>query len=235
MNKRSKKYKESAKLVEDRSYALKEGVDLIKKFINVKFDSSVEVHINMNLNPKHASQNLRDTVILPNGSGKKLKIAALVEGDNQKKAEKAGADFFILDEIAEKISKGQIDFDVAITTPSAIKKVAKLAKILGPKGLMPSPKAGTVGEDVTAMISDLKKGKIEYKCDKFGIIHSIVGKVSFEKEKIVENLIELLRSISENKPSDVKGRYFKKISLSTTMGPSIDIILKDALSCLLKK
>jgi len=230
MKKYGKKYLEKKKLVKEENLPLKEAVSLALETSPTKFDATVEVHANMNLDPKHADQNLRATVSLPNGTGKEVKIAVFAEEAEAKKALAAGAHKAGEDDLIEEVSKGNIDFDAVVATPAIMKKMGKIAKILGPKGLMPSPKAGSVTDDVTKAVEELKKGKLEYRCDKSGIVHVGIGKTSFGEEKILENLKSLLISINENKPSGVKGAYFKTISITTSMGPGIRLDLSDALS-----
>lgn len=204
-------------------HSLADGIALVVATSPTKFDATIEVHIRTSCNPKHADQIVRASIVLPHGTGKTKKIAVFAEGAEAKAAKDAGADVVGGEELVEKVLKGNIDFEIAISTPDMMKKLAKAAKVLGPKGLMPSPKSGTVTEDVAKAIDELKKGKIEFKTDKQGIIHSVLGKVSFGEKKILENAEAFLSAVKDAKPSGVKGTYLQKISLCTSMGPSITL------------
>lgn len=219
--KRSKKYLEAAKLVDsDKIYALEEAVALVKKTSTTKFDASIDVSFNLNVDPKQADQQVRGTLVLPNGNGKTKKVLAIT--DKVEEAKAAGADFVGGKEMLEKIQHDNwFEFDVIVATPNMMGEIGKYARLLGPKGLMPNPKAGTVGPDVAKAIKDIKAGKVEYRVDKEGNMHVSVAKVSFEDSKIVENLVALTDAIVKAKPAAVKGTYVKNAVLSTTMGPSV--------------
>ncbi|MCH5254955.1 MAG: 50S ribosomal protein L1 [Lachnospiraceae bacterium] len=223
--KHGKKYQEAAKLV-DRSvqYEPAEAVALVKKTSCAKFDETVEVHIRTGCDGRHAEQQIRGAVVLPNGTGKAVKVLVFAKGDKVSEAEAAGADYVGGDELIPKIQNdGWLDFDVVVATPDMMGVVGRLGKVLGPKGLMPNPKAGTVTMDVTKAVNDIKAGKIEYRLDKANIIHVPVGKVSFEEAKLQENFDALMEAIVKAKPSAVKGQYLKSITLSTTMGPGVKV------------
>ena len=211
----------------DKLYTLKEASDIIKSFSNLKFDSSVDLALNLGVDPKKADQNVRGVVSLPNGTGKDVKVLALVTPDKEDEAKKSGADFVGLDEYLQKIKDGWTDVDVIITMPSVMGKLGPLGKVLGPRGLMPNPKTGTVTMDIKKAIIDVKSGKIDFKVDKSGIIHASVGKSSFDPKKIHENVDEFLKTVIKLKPSTTKGTYVKSIFLSSTMSPSIPIDLKE--------
>jgi large subunit ribosomal protein L1 len=217
-----KRLNEAVKLVDkSKIYILDEAVSLVKETAKAKFDETIEVHVRLGIDPKQSDQIVRGTVSLPHGIGKTRKVVVLAKGEKQKEAEKAGADIVGSDDLIESISKGNLDFDVLVATPDIMKDLSKVAKILGPKGLMPNPKSGTVTFDIGATVEDLKKGRVEYKNDSFGIIHVPVGKASFEKEKLVDNIKALVEAILKVKPSSSKGQYIKSISISSTMGPGI--------------
>jgi len=203
-----------------------EAVKILKDTATAKFDETVEFHANLNIDPKYADQQLRTTVTLPHGVGKSIKIAVLTNENNISEAQAAGADIVGTDDLIEQISQGQIDFDLLIATPDMMPKLAKLGRVLGPKGLMPSPKSGTVSTTLTETLSDFKKGKFEYKADKSGVVHVSFGKSSFTEPQLTENLTALYQSIEQNRPSGVKGKYFKKIFICTSMGPSIQLNLE---------
>ncbi|WP_413854600.1 50S ribosomal protein L1 [Candidatus Ruminimicrobium bovinum] len=220
----SKRLNEVSKLVDSsKLYSIKEAASLIKQTAKAKFDESVEVHVRLGIDPKKSDQIVRGTVSLPNGIGKTRKVVVIAKGEKQAEAQKAGADESGSVDIIEKISKGWLDFDVLVATPDCMKDLSKVAKILGPKGLMPNPKSGTVTFEVGQTVTELKKGRVEYKNDSFGIIHCAVGKVSFDETKIAENIKALLEAIQKAKPSVSKGQYIKSISVSSTMGPGIYI------------
>ena len=217
-----KRLNETAKLVDkSKIYILDEAVSLVKETAKAKFDETIEVHVRLGIDPKQSDQIVRGTVSLPHGIGKTRRVAVLAKGEKQKEAEKAGADIIGSDDLIESISKGSLDFDVLVATPDIMKDLSKVAKILGPKGLMPNPKSGTVTFDIGAIVKELKKGRVEYKNDSFGIIHVPVGKASFEKEKLVDNIKALVEAVLKAKPSSSKGQYIKSISISSTMGPGI--------------
>ena len=226
MRKLSRRHKENVEKTKHKIYSnLDEAIQILKETATTKFIESVELHANLNIDPKYADQQLRTTVTLPHGVGKQVKIAVLTNEGNFEEATKAGADIVGNDELIESITKGNIDFDLLISTPNMMPKLAKLGRVLGPKGLMPSPKSGTVSSTLTATLTDFKKGKFEYKADKTGIVHITFGKVNFTESQLVENLQALYASIEKNRPSGVKGKYFKSLSLCTTMGPSIKLDL----------
>ncbi|HEX5456727.1 MAG TPA: 50S ribosomal protein L1 [Candidatus Saccharimonadales bacterium] len=224
MERRSKKYRKNAELVEkDKEYKLEDALELACKTATTKFDSSVELHIRLSVDPKQADQNIRDSVILPAGTGKTLKIAVFADEVNAKKAKAAGADIAGEETVLNMLEKGQIDFDVLIAMPNMMVKLAKHARTLGPKGLMPNPKSGTVTADVAKAVEQSKSGKTEYRVDSAGIVHVAVGKASFGAKKLKQNADELISSIKQNKPASVKGVYIKTVYASTTMGPSVPI------------
>ena len=223
--KRSKRYVSNLeKLDKNKAYSVEEAVKLVKETSNAKFDSTIEVAMNLNLDTKKNDQQLRGAVVLPNGTGKTKRILVLAKGDQAKAAKEAGADFVGDLDMIQKIEKESwFDYDVIIATPEMMPMLGKIGKILGPKGLMPNPKTGTVTMDVAKAVSDTKKGKVEYRTDSYGNIHGIVGKVSFDTDKLVENLNAFVNNILKIKPATVKGNYVKNISISSTMGPGIKI------------
>ena len=224
MSKMSKNRKEViAKIDLNKSYSLDEASSLVKDFSKVKFDESIDLAVRLGVDPKQANQMVRGVASLPHGTGKDLKVLALVTADKEDEAKNAGADFVGLDEYIEKIKNGWTDIDVIITMPAVMGKLGALGKVLGPRGLMPNPKSGTVTMDIGKAVSDVKKGKIDFKVDKTGIIHAAIGKVSFDAKKISENADELLQTINKLKPTSSKGTYFKSITLSSTMGVGISI------------
>jgi large subunit ribosomal protein L1 len=226
MRKLSRRQKENVQKTKNKIYSnLEEAVLTIKETATTKFVESVELHANLNIDPKYADQQLRTTVTLPHGIGKQVKIAVLTNEENFEEAIQAGADIIGNEELIENITKGIINFDLLIATPNMMPKLAKLGRVLGPKGLMPSPKSGTVSNTLTATLTDFKKGKFEYKADKTGIVHVTIGKVNFTKNQLVDNLQALYSSIEKNRPAGVKGKYFKSLFLSTTMGPSLKLDL----------
>jgi len=204
---------------------LQEAINTLKKTANTNFVETFELHANLNINPRYSNQQLRSTVILPNGNGKEIKIAVLTDEENFLEAKSAGAYIVGNIDLIEDINKGNIKFDLLITTPNMMPKLAKLGRILGPKGLMPSPKSGTVTTNLKDSLAEFKKGKFEYKADKTGIVHVNFGNINFTNEELVENINELYQSIEQNRPSGVKGKYFKSLFMSTTMGPSIKLDL----------
>ena len=211
------------KIDAEKSYSLDEASTLVKEVTTTKFDSSVDLAIRLGVDPKKANEMVRGVVSLPHGTGKSLKLLALVTPDKEEEAKKAGADLVGLDDYIEKIKKGWVDVDVIVTMPSVMGKLGPLGKVLGPRGLMPNPKTGTVTMDIAKAVSDIKGGKIDFKVDKTGIIHASVGKVSFTADKIKDNANELIKTIIKLKPSGAKGTYIKSISMSSTMSPGIAI------------
>lgn len=221
-----KKYREAAKLIEkDKIYPLSEAIGLAIKTNPAKFDASVELHINLGVDPKQADQNVRDTVVMPAGTGKTIRIAVLAEDEEAAKAKKAGADLSDADKIFADLDKESIAFDVLISTPQMMAKLGKYARLLGPRGLMPNPKSGTVTANVATAVEEAKAGKVEYRVDQAGIVHLAIGKVSFTPEKLIQNAEAVLSSIRAAKPASIKGVYIKYIYLTTTMGPSIKVEL----------
>ena len=224
MAKLSKKQKEARSKVDSKSlYNLKDASNLVKEISTSKFDGSVDLAIRLGVDPRKANQMVRGVVTLPHGTGKVLRVLALVTPDKEAEATEAGADFVGLDEYLKKIKEGWTDVDVIVTMPSVMGKLGPLGKVLGPRGLMPNPKTGTVTMDVRKAVTDVKGGKIDFKVDKTGIIHASVGKVSFEAKKIEENADELLNTIQKLRPTTIKGTYVKSIFMSSTMSPSIGI------------
>ncbi len=223
--KHGKKYTEAAKLVDKtKLYEPEEAIELVKKTASAKFDETVEVHIRTGCDGRHAEQQIRGAVVLPNGTGKTVRVLVFAKGDKATEAEQAGADHVGAEELIPKIQNdGWLDFDVVIATPDMMGVVGRLGKVLGPKGLMPNPKAGTVTMDVTKAINDIKAGKIEYRLDKANIVHVAVGKASFEQDKLQENFNALMEAIVKAKPSSLKGQYLKSVTLATTMGPGVKI------------
>ncbi len=222
MAKRSKKYLEAAKLIDrTKRYPIEEAVELVKKTSITKFDSTVEVAFKMNLDPRKAEQNLRGAMVLPHGPGKTQTVVVIARGEKAKEAQAAGADFVGDTELLQKIQGGWFDFDVMVATPDMMAELGKLGRILGPKGLMPNPKTGTVTMDVTNAVHEIKNGKIEYRVDKVGNIQAPIGKVSFGTEKLIENAKAIYQTMARLKPSTVKGVYMKNITVSSTMGPGI--------------
>ena len=223
MAKFGKKYQEVAKQIEDKLYEVEEAIDLAKKTATAKFDETVEFAVKLGVDPKHADQQVRGAVVLPHGTGKTNRVLVFAKGDKLKEAEAAGADYAGAEELVTKIQGGWADFDVAVATPDMMGLVGRLGKILGPKGLMPNPKVGTVTLDVARAINEIKAGKIEYRTDKAGNIHAPIGKVSFDSEKLVENFYTLMDTLIKVKPSAAKGQYVRSVTISTTMGPGIKI------------
>ena len=223
--KHGKKYVESAKLVDSaKLYDTEEAFSLVVKTAKAKFDESVETHIKLGVDSRHADQQVRGVVVLPHGTGKTLKVLVFAKGEKVKEAEAAGADYVGGEELVAKIQgENWFDFDVVVATPDMMGVVGRLGKVLGPKGLMPNPKAGTVSMDVAKAIADIKAGKIEYRLDKSNIIHCAIGKVSFGEEKLKENFATLMNAVIKAKPAAAKGQYLKSISISSTMGPGIKL------------
>ena len=223
--KHGKKYNESAKLIETgKLYELGEACDVAVKSATAKFDETVEIHVRLGVDSRHADQQVRGAVVLPNGTGKTVRTLVLTKGDKAKEAEAAGSDYVGAEELVAKIqNEGWLDFDVVIATPDMMGMVGRLGKVLGPRGLMPTPKAGTVTPDVAKAVAEAKAGKIEYRLDKTNIIHCPVGKVSFGKEKLEENIDTLMNAIAKAKPAAAKGQYIKSCTIATTMGPGVKV------------
>ncbi|MBL4954546.1 50S ribosomal protein L1 [Neobacillus sp. OS1-32] len=224
MAKKGKKYIEAAKLVDrSKAYPVAEAIDLAKKTSYAKFDATVEVAFRLGVDPKRADQNIRGAVVLPNGTGKTQRVLVFAKGEKLKEAEAAGADYVGDTEYINKIQQGWFDFDVIVATPDMMGEVGKLGRVLGPKGLMPNPKTGTVTFDVARAIAEIKAGKVEYRVDKAGNIHVPIGKTSFENEKLVENFTTVFDTMLKAKPSAAKGTYMKNVTVSSTMGPGVKV------------
>jgi len=224
--KRGKRYRELSKLVEkDKVYSVQEAVQLVKKSSNAKFDETIELCLRLGIDPKRQDQAVRGTVLLPHGTGKSKVVAVVAKGEKAKEAEKAGADVVGGEDLIEKIAKEGIKFDALITTPDCMRDLSKLGKILGPKGLMPSPKTGTVTFEIADAIKRIKAGQVEFRIDGYGIIHLCVGKASFEEKKLVDNISTVIGEVQRVRPPSVKGQYLRSISVSSTMGPGIRVSL----------
>ncbi len=224
LERRGKKYKEAMKAIEkDKEYALKPAIDLLPKISTAKFDATAELHVRLNVDPKQADQNIRDTIVLPAGTGKEVRVAVFAESDDIAEAKKAGADVAGAEDFLAQLDKGVINFDVLIAKPQVMAKLGKYARVLGPKGLMPNPKSGTVTTDITKAVKEAKAGRVEYRVDEAGIIHVAFGKVSFGTEKLLQNAKALLTNVKGSKPSSVKGNFIATAYMSVTMGPSIKI------------
>lgn len=222
----SKRMKESHKAVEEKeTYTLDEAVGLLEKFPQVKFDETVEVHFHLNIDTKKSDQMVRGTLTLPHGTGRDVRIAAFCKGELEQKAKEAGADHVGSEELINKVAGGFLDFDVVVAAPDMMRDLSKLGKVLGPRGMMPTPKAGTVTQEIDKAIKELKAGKIEFKSDKQSGIHLGIGKRSFSKEQIAENIKHVLNAINATKPNSVKGNFIKSMSLTTTMGPGVRVAL----------
>jgi large subunit ribosomal protein L1 len=223
MPKISKRLASLAGKIEDRAYAPLEAIALVKDNANAKFDETMEAHVRLGIDPKYTDQQLRTTVALPNGTGQTVRIAVVTRGEKVAEAKAAGAELAGEEDLVESISKGEMDFDLLIATPDMMPKVAKLGRVLGPRGLMPNPKAGTVTTDLEAAIKEFKAGKLEFRADRTGIVHVRFGKASFSADALLQNLKILQETIDRNKPSGAKGRYWKSLYVTSTMGPSVEV------------
>jgi large subunit ribosomal protein L1 len=224
MQKQGKKFLAAAKQVEQRPYNLNDAVPLVQKIKFAKFDETVELHLRLGVDPKHADQMVRGTVVLPNGLGKSKKVLVIASGDKLKEAEAAGADYVGGEDMVAKIqNEGWTDFDAVIATPDMMRSVGKLGKVLGPRGLMPNPKTGTVTQDVANAVKEVKAGKVEFRVDKTGVIHVPVGKVNFETPKLIENASSLIQAVIKAKPAAAKGKYVKSVTICSTMGPGVHL------------
>jgi large subunit ribosomal protein L1 len=224
MPKQGKKFLAAAKQVEQRPYNLNDAVPLVQKIKFAKFDETVELHLRLGVDPKHADQMVRGTVVLPNGLGKSKKVLVIASGDKLKEAEAAGADYIGGEDMVAKIqNEGWTDFDAVIATPDMMRSVGKLGKVLGPRGLMPNPKTGTVTQDVANAVKEVKAGKVEFRVDKTGVIHVPVGKVNFETPKLIENASSLIQAVIKAKPAAAKGKYVKSVTICSTMGPGVHL------------
>jgi len=223
MGKIGKKYAAARQRVEPRPYRLPDAMKLVREVKYAKFDESVDIAMLLGVDPKHADQMVRGTVILPHGTGKSKRVAVIAAGDKAKEAEEAGADHVGGEDLVEKIQKGFLEFEALVATPDMMRLVGKLGKVLGPKGLMPNPKAGTVTTDVSKAVREIKAGKVEFRVDKTSIIHASIGKTSFEEKKLAENAEVFIRAVHKAKPPAAKGTYFRTVSISSTMGPGIEI------------
>jgi large subunit ribosomal protein L1 len=222
--KSGKKFAAASARVQARPYELEEAITLVQEIKFAKFDETVEVHMRLGVDPKHADQMVRGTIVLPNGLGRSKKVLVIASGDKLREAQEAGADFFGGDEIVNRIqTEGWIDYDAVIATPDMMRSVGKLGKVLGPRGLMPNPKTGTVTTDVVKAIQETKAGKVEFRVDKTGVIHAPVGKVSFAKDKLIENANTLISAVVRAKPAAAKGKYVKSATVCSTMGPGIQL------------
>lgn len=227
MAKRGKKYQEAIKLIDkNKVYEVAEGIELVKKAASAKFDETVEAAFRLGVDPKRADQQIRGAVVLPHGTGKVQRVLVFAKGDKAKEAEAAGADYVGDSDMISKIQGGWFEFDVVVATPDMMGEVGKLGRVLGPKGLMPNPKTGTVTFDVTKAVNEIKAGKIEYRVDKQGNIHAPIGKVSFDADKLAENLAALTEALNRAKPAAAKGVYMKNVSISSTMGPGVRVAVK---------
>lgn len=228
MARRSKSYRNGKEKIEAKEYAVMDAVSLLQEIKTSKFDESVDISMKLNVDPKYPDQMVRGTVVLPNGTGKTNRVLVIAAGEKQKEAQEAGADFVGGDDMVEKIEKEKwFDFDTLIATPDMMKGVGRLGKILGPKGLMPSPKAGTVTFNIQETVSEIKKGRIEFKVDKYGNIHSSIGKISFDQMKITENVKDFVGAILKARPVSLKGKYVKSIFISSSMSPSVKLNIQE--------
>lgn len=224
IERRSKAYQKAHETIDqNKDYTLKEAIEAVIKTSTVKFDATAELHVNLNVDPKHADQNIRDSLVLPNGTGKTVRVAVFAPADLHEAAKKAGADVVGEDDFLEQLKKEEINFDVLVATPEVMAKLGKFAKLLGPKGLMPNPKSGTVTKDVSTAVKEAKAGRVEYRVDEQGIIHLGFGKLSFGLDKLVQNAEEIMESVRNNKPNSIKGSYISTIHVTSSMGPSIKV------------
>jgi large subunit ribosomal protein L1 len=226
MPKRGKKYQEAEKLIDrERDYSPKEGIEIVRKVSYANFDATIEAHLRMGLDPRHADQQVRSTVSLPYGTGKEMRVVVFVEGEGEKIAEEAGADYVGSDDLIEKIQGGWFEFDVAVATPPMMSKVGRMGKVLGPRGLMPSPKAGTIvpAEDLGRVVQELKAGRVEFRLDKTANIHVPIGKSNFSEEQLLENFASLMEAIQRARPAAAKGQYIRRITVAPTIGPGVKI------------
>lgn len=222
MKTRSKRYEESVKGLDlEKRYALKDALALVKKMKNAKFDGSVDLHFSLNVDSKKAEQMVRGTVVLPHGTGKKVRVAVFCRGEHEKVAQDSGADYVGSNELMDKVAAGFMDFDCVIATPDIMKDLSKLGKVLGPRGLMPSPKTGTVTFDIAKAIEDVRRGKVEFRVDKQGGVHLSIGKCSFDEGKLLDNATCVINALSEAKPSTIKGKYIKSLCISSSMNPGL--------------
>ncbi len=224
MKVQSKRYKESVKQVEqDKLYQLKEAIILLKKLPKPKFDGSVDLHFNLSVDTKKSDQMVRGTVVLPHGTGKKVRVAVFCKGEHERQAREAKADYVGGTELIDKVGAGFLDFDCAIATPEMMKDLSKLGKVLGPRGLMPSPKTGTVTNDISKAIEDVRKGKVEFRVDKQGGMHLSVGKISFSEEQLNDNASKVIEAVNESRPASVKGKFVKGLSIAASMNPGLHL------------
>ena len=233
MPKRGKQYQDAAKLIDrQKAYTPDEAMELVRKVSYSKFDATIEVHLRMGLDPRHADQQVRSTVSLPNGTGRTVRVLVFAEGEGEKNARDAGADFAGSDDLVKRIQDGWFEFDTAVATPAMMGKVGRLGRVLGPRGLMPSPKAGTIvpDEDLGKVVSELKAGRVEFRLDKTANIHVPIGKASFTKEQLAENFAALMEAIQRAKPASSKGQYIRRITVTPTMGPGVKVDVFQAAS-----
>jgi len=231
MSQISKKHKEArAKVDRSKNYPLKDAIEIVKSASYCKFDETVDVSVRLGVDPRHADQMVRGAVVLPNGLGKDIRVLVFAKGEKEKEAREAGADFVGAEDLVAKIQEGWFDFDMAIATPDMMGVVGKIGKLLGPRGLMPNPKVGTVTFDIERAVKECKAGKVEYRVEKAGIVHAPVGKLSFDQERLQENILALVEALIKAKPSAAKGNYLRKISLSSTMGPGVPLDVSEVSS-----
>lgn len=226
MRRRSKRYKETQKQIDKtRTYQLKDAISILKKLSPIKFDGSMDLHFKLNVDPKKSDQMVRGTVVLPHGTGKIVRVAVFCKGEYERIARDAGADYVGADELIDKVAGGFLDFDCVVATPDIMKELTRLGKILGPRGLMPSPKTGTVTNDIAKAIEEVKKGRLEFRVDKLGGIHLSVGKISFDEDKIYENASCVIEAVNEARPASVKGKFIKTLFISSTMNAGLEVAI----------